>query len=320
MPSDICAVVAEQPGGGKTTSRRRRRRFAAQVGEYLFITPALGLLVAVVLLPMLVAVYLSVHRVKLVPPQIAFMGFATVFTGVENYVEVLTDSTFWGALSHTALFTAFTVAGALLLGLGFALLLDSGVRGQSLWRALMLLPWVIPPVVGGSTWAWILETRYGVLNNLIRAINPDVQPVSWLADPRLALLAVSVTNVWLRTPFMMVMLFAGLQAIPTEFYEAAAVDGASAWNRFRYVTLPQLRFVILVATLLEVIWTFRHFDVIQLMTGGGPGRATEVVTTLIYKVSFESFRFGPAAAMGVLMTLVLVVFTGGYIRALRARA
>src|ERR1019366_6739447 len=118
---------------------------------YSFIAPALALLVAVVLIPMLVAAYLSVHRVRLVPPRSAFMGFATVFNGLDNYREGLADPVFWSALGHTVFFTAFTTGGALVLGLAFAQLLDSGVRGKSVWRALMLLPWVIPPVIGGST-------------------------------------------------------------------------------------------------------------------------------------------------------------------------
>jgi multiple sugar transport system permease protein len=302
------------------SGRRWRLRAWARLAEYSFVVPALALLFAIVLIPMLVAAYLSVHRVRLVSPRAAFMGFATTFNGLANYREILSDPVFWNALGHTLTFASFTVIGALALGLALALLLDSGVRGASVWRALMLLPWVIPPIVGGSTWAWMLETRYGVLNNLIRAVYPSADPIAWLADPSLALLAVSITNVWLRTPFMMVVLFAGLQAIPPELHEAAAVDGASAWDRFRHVTLPQLRHVILVATVLQAIWSFRDFDVIQLMTGGGPGRATEVVTTLIYRVSFETFRFGPAAAMGVLMTVFLLALTAIYIRALQARS
>jgi multiple sugar transport system permease protein len=165
----------------------------------------------------------------------------------------------------------------------------------------------------------MFETRYGVFNALIRTVVPSAPQVPWLADPTLAMLSVSITNVWLRTPFMMVMLLAGLQAIPADEYEAAAVDGASAWQRFRFVTVPHLSFVILVATLLEGIWTFKHFDIVQVMTGGGPERATELLSTLIYKTSFEFFRFGPAAAMGMVITAVLTVFSVGYARLLRAR-
>ncbi len=295
--------------------RRRRDRLA----EYAFIAPALLLLVVVVLFPILTALYLSFHNVRLVSPDQAFMGFATAFNGLNNYLEVLANPEFREALLTTFVFTGLTVIGSFALGLWLAVLLDSAIKGRSFWRILMLTPWVVAPVVAGATWSWMFETRYGVFNALIRTILPSVPPIPWLAQPTLALLAVSLTNVWLRTPFMMVMLLAGLQAIPLDQYEAAAVDGATAWQRFRFITIPHLSFVILVATLLESIWTFKHFDIVQVMTGGGPGRATALLSTLIYKTSFEFFRFGPASAMGMLMTLVLLAFAVVYVRLLRSR-
>jgi ABC-type sugar transport system permease subunit len=291
----------------------------SRLAEYAFILPALLLLGAVVLFPILTALHLSFHSVRLVPPDQAFMGFQSTFSGLDNYLEVLASREFLGAFLNTTLFTLFTVLGSFGLGLGFALLLDLAIKARSVWRLLMLAPWVVAPAVAGSTWRWMFETRYGVFNALIRTVMPSATQVPWLADPTLAMLSVSITNVWLRTPFMMVMLLAGLQAIPADEYEAAAVDGASAWQRFRFVTVPHLSFVILVATLLEGIWTFKHFDIIQVMTGGGPERATELLSTLIYKTSFEFFRFGPAAAMGMVITAVLTVFSVGYARLLRAR-
>jgi multiple sugar transport system permease protein len=294
-------------------------RSMSRLSEYAFIVPALLLLATVVLFPIVTALYLSFNNVRLVPPDSAFMGFKTAFNGLDNYVEVLTSPDFLVAFGNTVFFTGFTVVGSLGLGLAFALLLDSAIKVRSIWRILMLTPWVVSPVVAGSTWRWMYETRYGVFNALIRTFFPSVQPVLWLASPTIAMLSVSVTNVWLRTPFMMVMLLAGLQAIPSDQYEAAAVDGASAWQRFRFITIPHLRFVIMVATLLEAIWTFKHFDIVQVMTGGGPGRATELLATLIYKTSFEFFRFGPASAMGMLVTCVLSVFAVFYVRLLRSR-
>lgn len=297
----------------------RLRRLFSRLAEYAFILPALLLLGAVVLFPILTALHLSFHNVRLVPPDQAFMGFQSTFSGLDNYLEVLASREFLGAFVNTTLFTLFTVLGSFGLGLGFALLLDLAIKARSVWRLLMLAPWVVAPAVAGSTWRWMFETRYGVFNALIRTVMPSAPQVPWLADPTLAMFSVSITNVWLRTPFMMVMLLAGLQAIPADEYEAAAVDGASAWQRFRFVTVPHLSFVILVATLLEGIWTFKHFDIIQVMTGGGPERATELLSTLIYKTSFEFFRFGPAAAMGMVITAVMTVFSVGYARLLRAR-
>ncbi len=297
----------------------RLRLLLSRLAEYAFILPAVLLLGAVVLFPILTALHLSFQAVRLVPPDQAFMGFRSTFTGLDNYVEVLASREFLGAFVNTSVFTLFTVLGSFGMGLGFALLLDLAIKARSAWRLLMLAPWVVAPAVAGSTWRWMFETRYGVFNALIRTFAPSAPQVPWLADPTLAMLSVSITNVWLRTPFMMVMLLAGLQAIPADQYEAAAVDGASAWQRFRFITVPHLSFVILVATLLEGIWTFKHFDIIQVMTGGGPERATELLSTLIYKTSFEFFRFGPAAAMGMVITAVLTVFAVGYAGLLRVR-
>lgn len=311
-------VVRRPPSyPGVSANLAWRRRLRQRVTEYAFVLPALLLLLAIVAYPMFTALHLSLSDVTLVPPSEASMGFATRFTGVENYLEVVQSPDFWGAMNRTAFFTLFTIAGTLVLGMAFALALDSSIKARSLWRIAMLTPWVVAPVVAGGTWRWIFDTRYGILNDLLHSLFPQAQPVLWLANPTLALVAVSVTNVWLRTPFMVVMILAGLQAIPIEQYEAAAVDGASAWRRFLYITLPNLRFIMVIATLLEGIWTFKHFDIVHVMTGGGPGRATEILSLLIYKTSFQFFRFGPAAAMGVLMAIMLIGFTMVYLRLIR---
>lgn len=298
-------------------SRTHGARLRRRIAEHMFIVPALVLLIVVLIFPILTALQLSVSDVTLVSPDEAFMGFDNRFTGAENYIEVLRNPDFWYAMWRTVLFTLFTIVGSLALGMAFALALDANIRARSLFRIVMLAPWAVAPVVAAATWRWIFDVRYGILNDLIHTVFPSAQPVLWLADPTLALISVSITNVWLRTPFMVIMLLAGLQTIPTEQFEAAAVDGASAWRRFVHIILPNLRFVILVATLLEGIWTFKHFDVVQVMTGGGPGRATEVLSVLIYKTSFQFFHFGPAAAMGVLMAVVLIGISAVYMWLMR---
>ncbi len=295
----------------------RHTRLLVRAGEYAFILPALLLLCIVALFPIITAIQLSFNKVSLVPPNQAFLGFSLKFIRLDNYVEVLSDADFWGAVAHSTTFTALTVIGSLSLGLAFALMLDSSIRGRTIWRLLLLSPWTVAPVVAGSTWSWIFDARYGVLNALLRIIDPSAQPVLWLANPYLAMLSVSIANIWIRMPFMMIMLLAGMQAVPVEEYEAAAVDGASAFDRFRYITLPHLRFTVMVATVLLVIWDFKHFDIVQVMTAGGPGRATELLSTLTFKTSFVFFRFGPAAAMGTLIMLVLLAFTALYVKLLR---
>jgi multiple sugar transport system permease protein len=297
----------------------RRGRTHSKAVQYAFIAPALLLLVAVVGMPMATAVWISLNRVKLTTPDQAFMGFATTFVGLANYANVLRNQEVQQALANTAIFTLASVLCSLLLGLGFALLVNQEIRFRTVWRLLLLTPWVVAPVVAAGTWRWIYDPRYGVLNDLVRRIGLASEPIPWLYDPHLALWSVIAANVWLRIPFMMVMLLAGLQAIPIEQYEAASVDGAGSWQRFRYVTLPHLRFVITVACLLEAIWQFKHFDLIQVMTGGGPGHATEVLSTLVYRNSFQFFEFGPASAIGVLMAAILLVVAAVYLRLLRGQ-
>jgi len=299
--------------------RDARRRFMGKAAEYAFIVPALAVLVVVLLYPMLTAIHLSVSSVELVPPSEAWMGFATTFTGLANYVEVLHNADFWSAAYRTVIFTLLTVVGSLALGMAFALGLEAKITGRAAFRIILLAPWAVAPIVAAATWRWIFDARYGILNDVILTVIPNAHTVLWLADPTLALVAVSIANIWLRTPFMMIMLLAGLKAIPADQYEAAAVDGASAWRRFLHITLPNLRFVIMVATLLEGIWTFKNFDVVQVMTGGGPGKATEVLSVLIFKTSFQFFHFGTAAAMGILMAAALMVVAILYLRLMRAR-
>src|SRR6185437_2727705 len=184
-------------------------------------------------------------------------------------------------------------------------------------RILFLTPWMVAPAIGATIWLWLLEPQFGVVNYLLRAAHVVSAPVAWLGEPGTALASVIVVDVWRGVPFVMLLMLAGLQTIPAEQYEAAAMDGAGAWQRFRHVTWPNLRYLTVVATTLDVINTIRHYDIIGVMTAGGPAGATETLPVLLYNTAFRAHRFGEAAAIGVLLLVVVLALAAFYIRLTR---
>jgi multiple sugar transport system permease protein len=184
-------------------------------------------------------------------------------------------------------------------------------------RVAFLTPWMIAPSIGATIWLWLLEPQFGVVNYLVNATGLAQGYKAWLGEPALAFWSVVAVDVWRGVPFVMLLLLAGLQTIPQEQYEAAALDGAGRIQSFRYVTLPNLRYLLIVASTLDIINTIRHFDIIAVLTGGGPVGATEVVPALIYNTAFRANRFGEAAAVGVLLLLAVLVFSAVYFRVAR---
>lgn len=266
---------------------------------YLFIAPSVVLLLALTVYPLLYIVRISLYRMT--------PGGET-FVGVENFLRLFRDPFFFRSLGQTFVFTFGSLGLEFLLGLSLALLLDSQIRARGFWRALFLLPMILPPVVVGVIWRLIYNPNFGVLNGTLQLLGLDTSRLTWLADPAVALAAVMVVDVWEWTPFVFLILLAGLQAIPEEPYEAARMDGSSAWQTFVHVTLPLLAPAILVALLLRTMDLLRIFDQIFILTQGGPGFATETISLYIYKTAFRFFDFGYAAAMSlVLLTATLVV-------------
>ncbi|WP_050502415.1 carbohydrate ABC transporter permease [Streptomyces monomycini] len=239
------------------------------------------------------------------------------FTGLENYTEILGDDVFWGRLGWTVLWTVACVTLTFSIGLALANLLNRTLRGRTFYRLALILPWAIPAFVSVFTWRLLYNEKNGLLNKLLAGGGIDAVP--WLNDPTWAKLSVIAVNVWLGVPFMLVALLGGLQSIPGELYEAAEMDGANAWQRFRDITLPGLRGVSSTVILLSTIWTFNMFPVIYLLTRGGPGDATEILVTYAYRLSFvDSPRdFAGSAAWGVLILLLLSLIAVVYRRSLR---
>ena len=230
-----------------------------------------------------------------------------------NYVNLLKDPFFKTTFWNTGVFVFFSVASHMILGLAVAMVLNTALPAKPMFRIIALLPWVVPDVVAGIIWKWMFNPIYGALNDLFFTIGLIHSPIEWLTTPQLALFSVILVNLWRGFPFVMLILLAGLQAIPQHLYEAAAIDGASQWQLFFHITLPGLKKMIVVALALEVVWEVRRFGLIQAMTQGGPGVLTEVLSTYTYKQYFQFFRFEYASAISVIMTAVLLLISLPYV-------
>ncbi|GAA2327874.1 MULTISPECIES: carbohydrate ABC transporter permease [Streptomyces] len=239
------------------------------------------------------------------------------FVGLDNYKAILTDSVFWDRLGWTVVWTVTCVALSFTLGLALANMLNRKIKGRAFYRTALVLPWAVPAFVSVFTWRLLFNERSGLFNKLLEGGGFD--GISWLNDPTWAKVSVIAVNVWLGVPFMLVATLGGLQSIPAELYEAAEMDGAGPWQRFRNITLPGLRSVSSTVVLLSAIWTFNMFPVIFLLTRGGPGDATEILVTYAYRLSFviSPRDYASSAAWGVVILLLLALFAVGYRRALR---
>jgi len=273
---------------------------------YWFVAPATVVLALVLVVPVAHVLYESFVWTGSNRARVAPSG--------RNYLALAEDEVVRIAAANTAVFTAASVVGHLAIGLGVALLLNQRIRGRAAFRNLALLPWMLPPAVVATGWAWLYHNPFGMLNPLLAGLGLLPAPKAWLASPDTAMWAVIVANLWRGFPFISLVLLAGLQAIPQALYEAAGVDGAGAWARFRHVTLPGLKRVMLIALTLDVINTVKYFDLIWVMTAGGPANRTEVLSTLIYRLAFQFFRTGRAAALAMVMVAALAVFSVFYVR------
>lgn len=292
--------------GHAVPDRRRRRRDPLPL---LLILPAALLLLLVLVIPIVVAIYSSFFDINIL--NLADQKFV----GLSNYARMLSSGDFWTALGITGIYTVIVVVGAYLLGLGTALLLRRRFRGRGLARTLAIVPWAVPPVVSVLVWTWILNTNYGVLNYALKATHVIGKGLPWLEDGTLALIGVMTVSVWSLYPVAVTMLLAGLQGIGEDQYEAAAVDGAGRWQRFRHVTWPGLAPVNIVLVLLLGLLAFtRVVTIIYVMTGGGPGRATETLPLQIYLEAFKYRELGYASAVGTSVLVLAMLFSYAYFR------
>jgi ABC-type sugar transport system permease subunit len=267
---------------------------------YLFVTPIALLVLSLVAYPFTYAIYLSM-TFKLV-------GLPPVFVGFENYIRLTWDGFFQRAVVNSFIFTFGSVGFKLVLGVVMALVLTSNIRWRSFWTGVLLIPWVAPTVVSALNFLWIFDGSLGVLNHvLVRVLGVLPQGVGWLSEPGLAMASVVAVNIWRGFPFFGISFLAGMKAIPAELYEAAEVDGASVVQRFRHITLPGIRNIMIIVVLLSTIWTFNDFQIIYILTKGGPGGTTMVMPVLTYETAFGAQRLGEAIAVALYLLPALAV-------------
>lgn len=292
---------------GAAVPKRRASLLGRNLHAYLFMLPAVVLMTGVTIWPLLRTFALSVQNLNLVRPGSAFVG-------LDNFrVDLTADDLFWPAVWHSLIWTFGSVGGEYVLGLGSAVLLNQQIRGRGLFRMLVLIPWTVPIVVAAMTWRWILQPEFGIGNVLLVRAGILSEPYYWLGEIRTALATAVFINVWRSFPFYTITLLAALQSVPHELLEAAAIDGANAWQRFWKISMPHLRGVSIALIILHVVWTFNNVDFIWLLTEGGPLHASEVLATLVYQMAFRTFQIGRAASLSVIMMMFLLAIGGAYL-------
>jgi multiple sugar transport system permease protein len=244
----------------------------------------------------------------------SFVQGGAPFAGLKNYRTIFDDPVFGSALVHTLVFTLVSLAFQFTIGMALAVFFTRHFRLSATLRALFLVPWLLPLIVSASTWSWMLNSDSGVVNSVARSLG--VAPVNWLTSPQWSLVSVVIVNIWIGIPFNLVVLYSGLQAIPASLYEAAALDGANGWQRFWRVTFPLLRPVSAITLLLGLIYTLKVFDIIWIMTKGGPADSSTTFATWSYRLGFGNLlpAFGPGAAVGNLLIVIAVAFGLIYVR------
>ncbi|MFF6804557.1 ABC transporter permease subunit [Streptomyces sp. NPDC012616] len=292
---------------------RRRQRRKSRLTALAFLAPLALYLAAFYVYPLYRNLDLSLRDYTVR----SFVAGDAPFSGLDNFRTVLDDPTFGPALRHTMVFTFVSIAFQYAAGLALAVFFNRHFRLAGTLRALFLIPWLLPLIVSASTWSWMFNSESGVINYALHLVG--VSPVDWLTSPDWALTSVVIANIWIGIPFNLVILYSGLQNIPGELYEAASLDGASAWQQFRRITFPLLRPVSAITLLLGLVYTLKVFDLIWIMTKGGPSDASSTLATWSYQLGFGTLlpKFGPGAAVGNILILIALAFGLLYIRVQR---
>jgi multiple sugar transport system permease protein len=259
--------------------------------------------------PLIQTILYSFHFFQLTKPEIGMP-----FVGLAQYQKMFKDPLFGKTLFNTIYWTTGSVAGQFVIGFILALILNEKIKYRNFFRGILLTPWVIPSIVAAFLWYWIFNPEFGILNVILKDLGIIAAFKSWLMDPKIAMPSLILANVWKGFPFAMLMLLAGLQTIPPDLIEAAKVDGANALNRFRHITLPLLKPIIILVTILSFIWESQNFTLIWVTTQGGPMFSTETFVIRIYKLAFQAYDFGYAAAYGTLWLMILLILTIIYLR------
>ena len=292
-------------------AQHARSRLRAQLAAWGFITPVVVYLALFYAYPLYRNIDLSIRSYTLA----SFVTGNAPFAGLANYTSVIENPTFAPALINTAVFVFVSIAFQFAIGLALAVFFFRRFRLSSILRALFLVPWLLPLLVSASTWSWMLNSDSGIVNSFLQAFG--IGQIDWLTSPRWSLVSVLIANIWIGIPFNLVIMYSGLQSISPEVFEAAAIDGAGGWQRFWRITFPLLRPVSAITLLLGFIYTLKVFDIIWIMTRGGPGTSSTTLAIWSYQLGFGSLLpdFSSAAAVGNLLILIAVIFSLVYIRA-----
>ena len=273
-----------------------------KLAPYLFILPSVLFLGAILGFPILYSIVISFQKYNLE----TLISKQAQFVGLQNYIAILRNPGFSMALTHSLIFTFFSILFQFTIGLGLAILLSKAFPLNNVMRGILLSGWQIPSVVTGTIFLWLFNLDYGLVNFLLTSTRIVNQPIAWFFQSSTAMVAVIIANIWLGIPFNVILLSAGIAGLPEDVYEAATVDGANGWQKLVYLTVPLLKSTIGAVLMLGFIYTLRVFDLIWIMTKGGPGTATEVLPTLAYRLSFINFNFGQSAAISVFILVILL--------------
>jgi multiple sugar transport system permease protein len=314
VSAGVTTTVSQQPQQGRFSRWMGRLTENAEVRAYLMNGPMLLAIALISIFPIGYSFWISLQRYNLRQPN------RIRFTGFDNYIDVLTQAEFWQSMRVTFTFTVGTVIGEVIASILVALLLHEQFKGRGLLRSAVLLPWAIPGVIAGVMWKWIFNPRFGVLNGLLYTFGLIDEYRSWLGvDPNLAMGVLIFVQVWNALPFNTIVLLAALQAIPGDLYEAATVDRAGLFRRFWYITVPWLLQPILIIMILATMNGLRVFDLVYVLTGGGPGDATRVVTFTAWKKAFDALDFGMANTYAYILTFMTLIIGLIYIRLMYQR-
>lgn len=273
------------------------------------LVPSILIILLIVGFPMLYSLYLSFTNFNLTSPG------SIEFIGLQNYVTLLTkDPLFWKAFGRTVLFISLAVNIEFLIGLGIAQLMARAIRGQSLARTLMMMPMMFAPILVGFQFKWFFNAQVGMVNNILYTLTGEPHFIPWLIDTPLGFMALLVAEIWMSTPFMVIILEAGILSLPQEPFEAAEVDGASGWQKFRHLTLPMLMPFVYTAMAIRSLDVARAYDIVSIMTGGGPGNRTELIWTYVNRLAFTGKQFALGSAMSYITVIISFVFTYMFFR------
>lgn len=275
---------------------------------WIMLTPALLFLVVMIAYPLAKVIHDAFSQVHLINPN------ASGFAGLKNFETIVSDERFWGNTKNTVVWTVGSVAGEYVVGMLAAVLLNQKFRGRAIFRTCIFIPWLVPIIVAGMTWDWMLNTDFGIINYLLTNLHIIDQPINFLGDARYAMATVIFVNIWRSFPYYTISFLAAMQAIPGDLSEAAAIDGAGMFTRFFRITLPQLKSISLVIIFIHTIWTAINFDFIWVMTEGGPNYATETLPIMIYRYSMKKFNVGAASALSTMMFVVMTILFVFYYR------